>query len=245
MSKGSQYDENKIMNIQILICGNVAVGKTSIVKQYTEESYSHRYHNTLQSELSKKEEIINQEKVNVYIIDAPGDSRLVDLTKQMIRQAEGYIFVYDIYDKQSFRDIELWITLIKNTKSEFEQCQCILIGNKIDSRRNSSEDITYEQGNQKAKNFNMQFFETSAREGTNIVQAIKKLAISIYHQKKGSIKQQNIINEQQQSKQKDMILLQPQESSNTLIHSSDLHQMTTQPKTKKSLWSKIKSCFGK
>ncbi|EAR91103.2 small guanosine triphosphatase family Ras family protein (macronuclear) [Tetrahymena thermophila SB210] len=231
----NESNQKKNMKISIMICGNQAVGKTSIIGYYINGSFKNKYNVTPQCEYSIKNETIDQENVNVQMIDAPGMLNVIDITRQQIRSADGYIFVYDIYDHESFKNIDIWVQQIQQHKSEFEKCKCLLIGNKVDTRKNPSEGISYEKGQEKAKNFNMNFFETSAKEGTSIVSAIRGLAINIYHQKKDCIlKQQNILQEQQKISG----------SSNDLnIDEKFLLNNSRNRQPKKNCWQKFKSCF--
>ncbi|KAL4462065.1 hypothetical protein ABPG74_000910 [Tetrahymena malaccensis] len=226
----SQSNQENLMKIQIMICGNQAVGKTSISNQYINESFSNNY-NTIGLEMNKKQDIINSDKVNIFIIDVQGTHENFDVINQQARKADGYIFVYDIGDSISFKDIDIWITKIKQIKGDdFQKCQRLLIGNKVDTRQEHFKGISREQGSSKAKNHKMKFIETSAKEGTNIKQAIKYLAARIYQQKMQSLNAQNIQN----------IISQQEESQQHLL--SEIEQ-PQKPKKSCNCWTKFKSYF--
>ena len=87
----------------------------------------------------------------------------------------GIVLMYDVTREDSFNNVSSWIKQIEqHAKSDVEK---ILIGNKADLKE--MRQISTEQGQDLATQFNMQFFETSAKDGTNIAAAFEKLARQI------------------------------------------------------------------
>ena len=74
------------------------------------------------------------------------------------------MLVYDITDLESFQNLNSW--LIEIEKNASKNVYKILVGNKCDME--SDRKVTVEQGKDFAAQYGMKFFETSAKESTNV-----------------------------------------------------------------------------
>ncbi|CAD5111753.1 DgyrCDS1032 [Dimorphilus gyrociliatus] len=119
---------------------------------------------------------------DVYERDTAGQEQFRAITKSYYRGAEAVVLVYDVTNKSSFDKLNSWIDSvvedlvdnnIKNIKIPF-----YLMGNKIDLIENRVVDAESGQAfsNMQAAD---RFFEVSAKTGSNISQAFKKLAEDI------------------------------------------------------------------
>ena len=77
------------------------------------------------------------------------------------------MLVYDITDLESFKDLNSW--LIEIEKYASKNVYKILVGNKSDMERERK--VTVKEGKDFAAQYNMKFFETSAKESTNVSEA--------------------------------------------------------------------------
>ena len=77
------------------------------------------------------------------------------------------MLVYDITDLESFQNLNSW--LIEIEKNASKNVYKILVGNKCDME--SERKVTVEQGKDFATQYGMKFFETSAKESTNVSDA--------------------------------------------------------------------------
>ena len=77
------------------------------------------------------------------------------------------MLVYDITDLESFQNLNSW--LIEIEKNASKNVYKILVGNKCDLENERK--IKYEQGEEFARQYGMKFFETSAKDSTNVIEA--------------------------------------------------------------------------
>ena len=77
------------------------------------------------------------------------------------------MLVYDITDMESFQNLNTW--LIEIEKNASKNVYKILVGNKCDMENERK--VTVEQGKEFAEQYGMQFFETSAKNSTNVSDA--------------------------------------------------------------------------
>ena len=96
------------------------------------------------------------------------------------------MLVYDITDLESFQNLNTW--LIEIEKNASKNVYKILVGNKCDM--DSERKVTFEQGKDFATQYGMKFFETSAKDSTNVAEAFVTMTKEVI---KGSNKKAPII----------------------------------------------------
>lgn len=87
----------------------------------------------------------------------------------------GILLVYDVTDEQSFQNIRNWIRNIEQHAAD--NVDKILIGNKCDML--SEKLVETQRGQQLADEYNIKFFETSAKSNINVVEAFTAIATDI------------------------------------------------------------------
>ena len=170
--------DNNEMIMDISLIGNSSTGKTSIIKTYQNKKFDFDLKATIGFDYKFFPlKLSNDEKVILKIIDTAGTEVYRSLCLNMLRNNKGVILVYSINDKKSFDDIaNYWITEI----DDYIQKDAIiyLVGNKSDLK--DYREISFEEGNRFAKNKNIKFMETSAKNNENIQELFKNIAEDIY-----------------------------------------------------------------
>ena len=113
--------------------------------------------------------------VKVQIWDTAGQDRFRAITKNYYKGAHGIILIYDVTNQLSFDNVSNWINQIKEEASD--KVTIFLVGNKIDDVENRK--IQTESGKNLAENFQLQFYETSAKTGENVEKTFQALVEKI------------------------------------------------------------------
>ena len=168
----------KANQIDIILVGSGADGKTSIVLRYMENIFISNYLSTLgiDSKL-KKVKMENGSEIKVKIVDTAGQERFRSIAKNYIKKVNGIIVNYDITDKNSFSIADSWINEIKNDSSLKEK-PIFLVGNKSDLE--DIRKISKEEGEQLAKKYGIMFSECSAKTGENVDYIFNELIKKCY-----------------------------------------------------------------
>ena len=166
---------------QILIIGDSSVGKTSLITRYTNGTFKEEYLATVGLDYYSKEEIIDNKRINIKLWDTAGQERFKSLTQSYFKNAEGVLLTYDITNSESFDNLKDWIISIKkNMEGKNIFIPVIIIGNKIDMEE--SREINKENAETFAKENNYKYFETSAKTGEGVDNAVRELVIQILKQ---------------------------------------------------------------
>ena len=168
-------DKYKIDEVKIITLGDGQVGKSSLIIQFIENKFSFTYLSTIGLDFKQKKVTLpNNKEVKIRIFDTAGQERFKSIAVNYIKKADGVLLVYDITSQESFNSVGKWINDIKEAMGD-KVCM-ILVGNKIDLPKRV---ITKEMGEEKAKDFNIHFFETSCKTGENVEKAFFDLAEQI------------------------------------------------------------------
>lgn len=121
-------------------------------------------------------------KVKAQIWDTAGQERFARvLLPTYFRKAKGVILVYDITNAKSFTSLaERWMAQLKDHAAADDLAK-LLVGNKADLA-SSSRQVTAEQAAQLCQQYGMEYLETSAKSGENVLQAFETL-IAVVHQR--------------------------------------------------------------
>ena len=170
---------NKYLNMdkkeyiyKILLLGDSQVGKSCILTRYIDNSFKENHLSTFGLDYKMKDVQLDDGKnVKVQIWDTAGQDRFRSVTRNYFKGANGIILIYDITFKETFENVRNWIKQIKEEVSE-KVC-IILVGNKID--KGEERVITKEEGEKMANEYNLKFFECSAKTGDNIDKIFKEV----------------------------------------------------------------------
>ena len=183
-------NNNIEFSYKILLLGNALVGKSSILIKYSDDYFPENYIATVGIDYKLKHfELANGKKVKVQIWDTAGQDRYKSLTKNYYKNSNGIILVYSVVDKKSFDEISNWIEDIREeTKDDII---IFLVGNKIDL--NDKRVISINDAKKLAENYNIKYYETSAKTGNGIDILFNDLITHIYEtNSKNIIKNDNV-----------------------------------------------------
>ena len=162
---------------KVEVVGDLEVGKTSILKKITQNEFSEEYTPTLGYEFNPYLIKVNDTILKLQIWDMCGNENYRSVLLNLYRNASLGILVYSVTSKQSFNNLENWISQLK--KYALPGSKIILIGNKSDDEENRV--VTYEEGKEICEKNNLEFFmEVSAKNGFESPNFLELAAISLY-----------------------------------------------------------------
>ena len=168
--------EQEDYKIKIIVVGDSGVGKTNLINRFASDKFDINSKATIGVEFVYKTLKINKEVIKVEVWDTAGQERYKAITSSYYKGAKGAIIVYDITNEDSFNNVESWMNEV--TKKGKTDMQFLLVGNKKDLVNDRK--VTEQKGIDKAKELNMNLFEASALEKTNVNEAFNYLMKEIY-----------------------------------------------------------------
>ena len=166
-------NQSKTIQFKFLVLGEQRIGKTSIIERYVNRCFKGNYIATIGMDIRMKRLEINKNDINISITDTAGQERFRSLTKMFYKGADGILVGFDLTAPDTLEQVNYWISQIDANGSKDYPISLVLFGNKCDDKENikvKDEDI------QKMKEkYNLSYFETSAKDGTNVQKVFEQL----------------------------------------------------------------------
>lgn len=166
------------MKIALLTIGDSQVGKSSLLVRFTSTDpakYKPSTMPTIGIDFKMKNVEVDGRRIKLQIWDTAGQERFRTITNSYYRKVQGILLVYDITDRKTFDNIRQWVNQI-SIHAEVNVNK-ILVGNKFDLAQKRV--VSHEDGAALAREFGIQFFETSAVTNTNVDNAFMSLVADI------------------------------------------------------------------
>ena len=182
-SAGAEKSKNK--KVSIIIIGDAAVGKTSILNWYDTRKFNKQHIRTvgLDSVRTSHKTKDGEAELEVKLWDTAGQDRFKNMTYQFYRNADAVIIAFDLTDENSFNAVTGWLQSIFKHKSE--EIPKVLCGNKCDLLEVSDGEVVVndQEAEKIAKENDMQYYKTSAFTGQNIKELINDTIEQVYEKK--------------------------------------------------------------
>ena len=163
-----EKEKDPIIILKILILGDSGVGKTSILIKYINNKFDESHIATIGVDYMDKTIKYKNINVKLQIWDTSGQEKFRSIARNFYRNSDAIFLVFDLNNKDTYDNIKKWINDVEEHCPNIKK---ILLGNKSDLEKNVSEEIIKNF----AKENNLQYFETSAKNGTNIKEAFKAM----------------------------------------------------------------------
>ena len=178
----SSGDNQRIkLTLKILLIGDSEVGKTSLLLKYVDHTFPEQHIATIGVEYRDKCITKNNYDVSLKIWDTAGQERFHSISKNIYRNTNGVLFVYDITNRESFSNIKNWIKDLENVDDKIKG---IILGNKSDLEEKRV--IQNEELVDIAEKYNMKYLETSAKNNINVNEAFELIVDELLKNKNDS-----------------------------------------------------------
>lgn len=167
--------KNKVLfpkKYKLVSLGEQSVGKTSLITRFMYDNFDNTYQATIGIDFLVKTISLRGRSVRLQLWDTAGQERFRSLIPCYIRESEIALVVYDVTSAESFEQTSKWITDVKAERGE--EVLIMLVGNKTDLEEKRQ--VSTKAGEDKSKELNLLFMETSAKSGHNVKELFLKVA---------------------------------------------------------------------
>jgi small GTP-binding protein len=155
---------------KICMLGAFAVGKTSLVQRFVNSIFSEKYQTTIGVKIDQKLVRVGDKEVNLMLWDIHGEDNFQKVKPSYIMGASGYFVVVDVTREET---VEVGLSLQKMADRMSKGAPFIVLMNKTDLP--PSEWYISEDTIAKLKSSGLEVILTSAKEGTGVEEAFKRL----------------------------------------------------------------------
>lgn len=173
--------EGQRFGFKITVIGDGLVGKTSLIKKYTQGKFESDYVKTLGAQFSNIEKVIDGDEIRLIFWDIAGQDDFLFLRPSFYRESKAAIIVCSLeqnqHGKRSFESISKWHDDIKQFCGEIP---VILFANKVDLIIEEAFDPTELQDIVKNHGF-LGYYLTSAKTGKRVKEAFNTIIDELYN----------------------------------------------------------------
>ena len=177
---------------KVILLGDAGVGKTSLLARYVDGIFRSEYIQTIGANFLIKEvdlsnvidklniedeELVNkikERRVVIFYWDIGGQHDKLFANEYYFIQAVGAMVVYNVDNRETYNNLDFWISKMKELSGEIPY---IIVGNKIDLY--DKKVVQTEELEKKAKEYGVNYFETSAKLNESVDAAFEDLSIQI------------------------------------------------------------------
>ena len=154
---------------KLIVIGNAGTGKSSLLLRLCDNKFDDSYISTIGIDFKIKTFKIDDDIVKLQIWDTAGQERFRAIISNYYRGAKGVIVVFDLNNKKSFDDINMWM-LERDKYCKFNTCT-LIIGTKSDLHNKIL--INDEMIGDLCIKYNASYIETSSKYDININEAFQ------------------------------------------------------------------------
>uniref|UniRef100_A0A7S2Z8R1 Uncharacterized protein n=2 Tax=Rhodosorus marinus TaxID=101924 RepID=A0A7S2Z8R1_9RHOD len=174
MAQHSNYD----YLFKLLLIGDSSVGKSCLLLRFSDGSFNESQMSTIGVDFKIRTLELDKKTFKLQIWDTAGQERFRTIAAAYYRGAQGIIIVYDVTNKQSFENVEMWLSEVNKYGSG--DVNKLLVGNKSDLT--SKREVETEKGKELAESNGMKFLETSAKTAENVEEAFLTMTREVFQQ---------------------------------------------------------------
>ena len=149
---------------KIVLVGNSAVGKTSVINRLIKKNFNEFAPTTLGAMFLTKEIEVDGREYKLQIWDTAGQERFKAIASLYYRDAHGIVLVYDVTSKKSFDGLQDWFKEIEEKGDH--KVSTLIMGNKCDMIE--SQQVEFEVASKYAQDKKTSLVLTSAKDGQGI-----------------------------------------------------------------------------
>ncbi|CAO1614066.1 unnamed protein product [Parajaminaea phylloscopi] len=161
-----------LRKFKLVFLGEQSVGKTSLITRFMYDTFDSTYQATIGIDFLSKTMYLEDRTVRLQLWDTAGQERFRSLIPSYIRDSSVAVVVYDVTSRASFQNTSKWVDDVRTERGA--DVIIVLVGNKTDL--GDKRQVTTEEAEAKAAEFNVMFIETSAKAGHNVKTLFKKIA---------------------------------------------------------------------
>jgi small GTP-binding protein len=170
------FHERSEMIYKIIVIGDPAVGKTSLLTNFCGDKFNFEYVPTVGVNITKQKVTVKNDMgkdTDIYLMiwDVAGQPQFYMLHRPYFNGADGMMLVYDVTRSSSFSNVNNWYST--SVKYGLSGIPRVLIGNKIDLK--DEKKIILPMAEHLSQKLNAPFFETSALTGENVSEMFLKI----------------------------------------------------------------------
>ncbi|KAM6968014.1 ras-related protein Rab-42b [Aplochiton taeniatus] len=165
---------------RIIILGDSTVGKTSMLKRYTEDMFLECINQTVGVDFFVHFlEVEPGVRVKLQFWDTAGQERFRSVTRSYYRNSVGGLLVFDLTNRASFDHVKEWHAEVCERVQPYSVL-FVLVGHKSDRTDQGDRVVSREEAEKLAGLLGVPYAEASSKTGHNVRESFELLTRRVY-----------------------------------------------------------------
>eukprot|EP00760_Papus_ankaliazontas_P004424 PhM_4_TR11879/c0_g1_i1/m.69506/K07915/RAB28; Ras-related protein Rab-28 len=179
MTDSDSDDGIEMLQYKVIVVGDGAVGKTSLIMRFCEDAFKQSYKQTIGLDFFiKRLTLPGNVHCTLQIWDIGGQQIGGKMLHNYIFGSHAVLFVYDVTSADSFKNIEDWLEVVRQSCKDQEKMPYLaIVGNKMDL--NHLRVVKAEKHSLMAVENGMSPFFVSAKSGDKVTPLFVKVAADL------------------------------------------------------------------
>ncbi len=165
---------------RVVLLGEATVGKTSLLRRFTENAFDEEYKQTIGTTFSTKDvELADDDGekrlVRLVVWDMGGQSTYKELRRQYMKGATAAVIVYDVTQPETFMAMNSWYESFREVSPN---AVVVICANKVDLTDKRM--VPVQPGEMLRDWYQAAYYETSAKTGVCVEDVFAKVAESVF-----------------------------------------------------------------
>ena len=178
-----------------ILLGDSGVGKTNFLTRYANNGFCQIFLST--NGFNQEMKLIKLNADDYYgitLTDTAGQERFKSLPKKYYRDADGVLLLFDVNDKESFKEVNNWVNQIKeysvkykeNEENDIDKDNVVddkkkndvviyLLGNKIDMSQEYEWAVTRKEIDDLVAQLNVKYYDICVKWNLNVEEIMARL----------------------------------------------------------------------
>ena len=185
----------------IILLGDSGVGKTNFMTRYANNGFSQMFLSTNGFNQEMKLIKINEnDYYGLTLMDTAGQERFKSLPRKYYRDADGVLLLFDVNDRESFKEVNNWVKQIKEYSSKYKENEendidndnmtndnknndvvIYLLGNKIDMSQEYERAVTRKEIDDLAEQLNVKYYDICCKWNLNVEEIMARLIFDCHN----------------------------------------------------------------
>ena len=165
--------------LKLIICGNGAVGKTTLLYRYIQGQFHSDTKMTLGVDFMLKEVKRGNREISLQIWDFGGQEHFRHILQRYALGSQGAIIMFDLTQINSLNNLDEWVSICRKFGPDLP---IVLLGSKLDLVEDIQVEDDYVLELKENYNF-LDYIKTSSKTGENVKKAFDILLEKILQNK--------------------------------------------------------------
>ena len=144
--------------VKLILLGDPGTGKTSLLHQFIDSTFVEKHETTIGVDFQAKTVFSSSGNLlRLHLWDTAGQEHFRSIVSAYYRCIAAALLVFDVTNRESFENLDHWLTELREKNSSLKELPIIILGNKTDEEDTSeegddtTESSTEDEGNEKTE----------------------------------------------------------------------------------------------